>query len=750
MTTYNTGNPIGSTDSRDRLDNTENMDYLENSTTKLTHPDRLGTVRKTRHGMEVEHDNQISAHESEHDAQMQSFENDFDGRLAGMAFTRVGSFTSGATLTDMRQVLIWEVSQGGDGHEYGWTGAFPKGVAAGATPETTGGIGAGAWVDRTDLTLRGDINIVVKRFNSVADMVSDTTLSIGQIVETLGYYINTSKGGANYIIVEGGTGTEDGGSYITLSNGLQAKALFKSRCNAYHFGAKFDGATDDTLAIQNRINYSPYGVFRDVTGTTSITSITLQDNTDLSGSGDSLVVNVASGNIGFTATSKSNLRIRKFKVVGDGSFSEHKHLFKLNGVTNVIIEDITAVNPQGDHIYLGAGDSSDLNNYNVKVINSRFTGNGVGGRNAISVIDVDVLEVSGNNFDNCGSYGMPGDIDLEPNTSSAVLKNIYIHHNNFKNSVGSVGMIGIIVNVGTITQSNYSNINIHNNTFNTPTTNSCADLRIDFNTTSWTDDETLPIINVYDNESIATKIPHYIYSAPYLRLRRNSYKNQQQASLIGPRGDKGSIYRIDIKDEYVDGATASTITYGWRFCGFSKLRIESCVFGAIGNGTENSAPIAFVNGESDVIEIINNEFTDTSGASNKHVYQYAHTFTKASNITRGNRFVGVKVFDVPAYDNDGPQEFNNGYDANVLPSVLPNGITMSLINTTSGSGLPTGYTQGELITYKGLRATGFTRQEFHSRDDTGGTLKSVKLFRTSARSTDAWESWYKLTGTAVS
>ena len=106
---------------------------------------------------EAEHDVQISAHEAEHDAQMQSFENDFDGRLAGIAFTRVGSFTTGATLTDMRQVLVWEVSQGGDGHEYGWAGAFPKAVAAGATPATSGGIGAGAWVDRTDVTLRSEI-----------------------------------------------------------------------------------------------------------------------------------------------------------------------------------------------------------------------------------------------------------------------------------------------------------------------------------------------------------------------------------------------------------------------------------------------------------------------------------------------------------------------------------------------------------------------------------------------------------------
>jgi len=34
---------------------------------------------------------------------------------------------------------------------------FPKVVAAGATPATSGGIGAGAWVDRTDVTLRNEL-----------------------------------------------------------------------------------------------------------------------------------------------------------------------------------------------------------------------------------------------------------------------------------------------------------------------------------------------------------------------------------------------------------------------------------------------------------------------------------------------------------------------------------------------------------------------------------------------------------------
>lgn len=79
-------------------------------------------------------------------------------RLLKMAFTPVGTFTSGATLTDARQTLLWEVSQGGDGHYYSWSGSFPKVVSAGSSPSP---IAAGSWVDRTDDSLRDEIRETV-------------------------------------------------------------------------------------------------------------------------------------------------------------------------------------------------------------------------------------------------------------------------------------------------------------------------------------------------------------------------------------------------------------------------------------------------------------------------------------------------------------------------------------------------------------------------------------------------------------
>lgn len=139
MTTFNTGNPIGSTDARDLSDNAENFDKAL-GTLDATWTDRLGVTRDS-----------------------------FEGRLAKGSFYRVGDFTAGYTLTNMRQTLEY------NGHEYSWAGTFPKVVAAGATPATSGGIGAGAWVDRTDVTLRTQLSRVcqfVTKNAGLTDFVS--------------------------------------------------------------------------------------------------------------------------------------------------------------------------------------------------------------------------------------------------------------------------------------------------------------------------------------------------------------------------------------------------------------------------------------------------------------------------------------------------------------------------------------------------------------------------------------------------
>lgn len=141
--TFNTGNPIGSTDARDRSDNSENLDLAVNSLSP-TFVDRFGVTRDT-----------------------------LEGIYQKSAYYRVGTFDAGYTLTNNRQTLAY------GNVEYSWSGEFPKVVPAGSTPLTTGGISVGAWVDRTQETLRGDLaseygSELISHRSQVANAVSMT------------------------------------------------------------------------------------------------------------------------------------------------------------------------------------------------------------------------------------------------------------------------------------------------------------------------------------------------------------------------------------------------------------------------------------------------------------------------------------------------------------------------------------------------------------------------------------------------
>lgn len=73
--------------------------------------------------------------------------------IRNYGYITMDSFEDGATLTLPNQVLRYEAT----GEYYRWDGAFPKVVAAGSTPASTGGVGIGAWVSVGDATLRQDL-----------------------------------------------------------------------------------------------------------------------------------------------------------------------------------------------------------------------------------------------------------------------------------------------------------------------------------------------------------------------------------------------------------------------------------------------------------------------------------------------------------------------------------------------------------------------------------------------------------------
>ncbi|WP_176706428.1 hypothetical protein [Paenibacillus hemerocallicola] len=86
-------------------------------------------------------------------------------------------------------------------------------------------------------------------YSSVADMKADSNLTAGRFVWTAGYFAPGDGGGAMYA-VRAGTLTDDGGSVLTLQNGLQAILLAGDSVNYKQFGAVGDGVNDDGVQIK--------------------------------------------------------------------------------------------------------------------------------------------------------------------------------------------------------------------------------------------------------------------------------------------------------------------------------------------------------------------------------------------------------------------------------------------------------------------------------------------------------------------
>ena len=233
--TYDTGNPVlpnGSIEVRDGIDNLQSLDIFTNAQ-EGTYIQRDGNIVRTVAGMN----------------------NSFDAQILNMGFTRVGTFAAGATLTNTRQTLLWDVADGGDGQEYGWSGAFPKVVPPSSTPSSTGGISVGAWISRFDPALREDLrNNYTLVFDSVTDMCGSSDLTVGQTVRWLGYY-SASDGGSNWGVVKSGAHVDDGGVIFSITSSLYVQAnMPKGKANLRKWGAKpvvgFDNTAKINVALQ--------------------------------------------------------------------------------------------------------------------------------------------------------------------------------------------------------------------------------------------------------------------------------------------------------------------------------------------------------------------------------------------------------------------------------------------------------------------------------------------------------------------
>lgn len=179
----------------------------------------------------------------------------------------VGSFESGGAITTATEVLLYEVN----GKAYAWDGALPKVVPPASSPASTGGIGAGAWVDRTDVTLRSELAApggvsLIGACSSVTQLRTIEPTGEGQRINLASYYDDWAAlvdgepkyGGQFWHDANDVTTPDDGYKCFVTAGGKRWKRV-KGVYSVGHAGAREDVSFDSTVQIQAAINATKEG-----------------------------------------------------------------------------------------------------------------------------------------------------------------------------------------------------------------------------------------------------------------------------------------------------------------------------------------------------------------------------------------------------------------------------------------------------------------------------------------------------------
>ncbi|MCW2258359.1 hypothetical protein M2263_004450 [Providencia alcalifaciens] len=145
MSTVPTNKPVPSKEMRDLAYNAERIDEF---VTSLQHEykDRFGQCHRTIEGI-----NWVATQ------LIERFKVEMEQAILVAGYVPVGTFQEGAELANRNETVLWKLPDG-DGDHYRWDGDLPKQVPAGSTPQSTGGIGKGAWVSVGDASLRGALS----------------------------------------------------------------------------------------------------------------------------------------------------------------------------------------------------------------------------------------------------------------------------------------------------------------------------------------------------------------------------------------------------------------------------------------------------------------------------------------------------------------------------------------------------------------------------------------------------------------
>lgn len=204
--------------------------------------------------------------------------------------------------------------------------------------------------DATDsliYTIDGVGNIPTNSTNRVVDSVAAlrrlSKASYSQVFVT-GYYVTGDGGGGSYYLdASDTTSADNGGTIIVASDGGRWKLQDLSNVSFHTFGAKWDGATDDIIAV-NKALAAGVGRIQVPLGTGIVSAtIVVPSNTELYGLGPASIIKLKNG--ANTAVLKNSdqssgnsyIQLRNFTI--DGNKTNQTGGSVVVGISFVLVDD---------------------------------------------------------------------------------------------------------------------------------------------------------------------------------------------------------------------------------------------------------------------------------------------------------------------------------------------------------------------------------------------------------------------------
>tara|TARA_Y100000815_G_scaffold274502_1_gene308813 strand:- start:2230 stop:4131 length:1902 start_codon:yes stop_codon:yes gene_type:complete len=236
--TFNTGNPVGSTDARDLYDNAQNLDKFSLGQ-ELEYPDRLGVPRKSLAGIRAE----------------------VTEALSRLGYQVIGDYAAGLVVQNFGQVFRKD-------------GEFYRAKADLALPYPLNGdwaVDAPKFVSVGDAVLRQELASAAgasmiggagQVVGSIASLRALLKTSPSKSAFVTGYYSQgDGGGGAYYLDASDTTSADNGGTVIVAADGGRWKLAYSDSVSVKQFGAKGDGVTSDSSATQRATEYcSGHGI----------------------------------------------------------------------------------------------------------------------------------------------------------------------------------------------------------------------------------------------------------------------------------------------------------------------------------------------------------------------------------------------------------------------------------------------------------------------------------------------------------